>query len=147
MGGGGVLLSVPHYMPWLFQISHICVTECTLQAKFLLKIIWKLLEIPFFPICGISQYVIFLSNRRGKFKLLDLQGDPLPPQFPCLVGHPNLPMRKTLRVVGLLAAMVFFQSKKFTACKMKDEKRRHFFIFWWCSIYWKLSIHLKVKNI
>ena len=38
---GGVLLlggvSVPHYMPWLFEISHNCVTECTLQAKFLLK--------------------------------------------------------------------------------------------------------------
>ena len=30
----------------------------------------------FFPICEISQYVIFLSNRKGKFKLLDFQGDP-----------------------------------------------------------------------
>ena len=29
-----------------------------------------------FPICGISQYVIFSSNIRGKFELLDLQGDP-----------------------------------------------------------------------
>ena len=39
--GGWVLLlggmSVSHYMPWLFEISHNCVTECTLQAKFLLK--------------------------------------------------------------------------------------------------------------
>ena len=25
------------------------------------------------------------------FKLLDLQGDPLPPQFSCLVGYPDLP--------------------------------------------------------
>ena len=33
----------------------------------------------FFPICEISQYVIFLSNRKGKFKLLDFQGDPLLP--------------------------------------------------------------------
>ena len=33
----------------------------------------------FLPICGVSQYVIFLSNRKGKFKLLDLQGDPPPP--------------------------------------------------------------------
>ena len=56
----------------LFQISHNFVTEFTLQAKFLLKIIQKLLEIPF------SQYVIFLSNRRGKFKLIGLQGDPPP---------------------------------------------------------------------
>ena len=48
-GGGGVKKfrtggvtfaggSVPHYMPWLFQISHNCVTECTLQARFLLKL-------------------------------------------------------------------------------------------------------------
>ena len=29
--------SVPHYMPWFFQISHNCVTECTLEARFLLK--------------------------------------------------------------------------------------------------------------
>ena len=60
----------------LFQISHNCVTKCTLQAKFLLKLTSKLLEISFFPIYKISQYVIFLSNRRRKFKLLGLQGDP-----------------------------------------------------------------------
>ena len=29
--------------------------------------------IPFFPVCGISKYVIFLYNRRGKVKLLDFQ--------------------------------------------------------------------------
>ena len=29
----------PLYMPWLFQVSHNCVTECTLQAIFLLKLI------------------------------------------------------------------------------------------------------------
>ena len=66
--GGG---SVPHYMAWLFQVSHNCVTICTLQAKFLLKLIHK--HIPFFPVCGISKYVIFLYNRRGKVKLLDFQ--------------------------------------------------------------------------
>ena len=48
-GGGGVKIlglegllllggSVPHYIPWLFQISHNCVTECRLQARFLLKL-------------------------------------------------------------------------------------------------------------
>ena len=72
--------------------------------------------------CGISQYVIFLSNRRGMLKLLGLQGDP-PPQFPHLVGHPDLSMRKTLRVVGLLTVMILFQSKIFKACKIKDEKQ------------------------
>ena len=66
--------------------------------------------------------MIFLSNRRGKFKLLDLQGDPPPPQFPRLVGYPDLSMRKTLRVVGLLTVMVFFQSKTFTTYKTKDEE-------------------------
>ena len=40
----------------LFQIKNNCVTQCTLQVKFLLKLIQKLLEIPFFPIRGISQF-------------------------------------------------------------------------------------------
>ena len=89
----------------------------------------KAIRDTFFPICGISQYVIFLSNRRRKCKLLGLQGDP-PPQFSRLVGHPDLPMRKTLRVlVGLLTVMIFFQSKKFTACKIKDEKEETTFYF------------------
>ena len=81
----------------------------------------------FFPIYEISQYVIFLSNRRGKFKLSDLQGDPPPPQFPRLVGYPDVLMRKILRVVGLLTVMIIFQSKKFTACKVKDVKEETIF--------------------
>ena len=83
----------------------------------------------FFPICEISYYVIFLSNRRGKFTLLDLQGDPPPLQFLSLVGYPDLPMRKTLRVVGLFTVMIFFQRKKFTVCKIKDEKEETIFFF------------------
>ena len=59
----------------------------------------------------------------------DVQGDPSPPQFPCLVGYPDLPMRKTLRVVGLLTVVIFFQSKKFTAFKIKDEKEETIFCF------------------
>ena len=99
-------------------------------GKIFVKTCLKAIRNTFFvPICGISQYVIFLSNRRGKFKLLDLQGDPPPPQFPRLVGYPDLPMRKTLRVVGLLTVMIFFQSKKFTACKIKDEKEETIFYF------------------
>ena len=73
--------------------------------------------------------MIFLSHRRRKFKLLDLQGDPPPPQFPRIVGYPDLPMRKILRVVGLLTVMILFQSKKFTACKIKDEKAETIFYF------------------
>ena len=49
----------------LFQISHNCVNECMLKAKFI-KLFQTLLEIPFSPICGILQYVIILSNRRKK---------------------------------------------------------------------------------
>ena len=85
----------------LFQISQNCVTEWKLQGKFLLKLVWKLLEIYFFSICGISLYVIFLPNRREKFKLLGLQRDS-PPQFPRLVGHTGPSMRKTLMVLVCL---------------------------------------------
>ena len=83
----------------------------------------------FFPICRISKYVIFLSNRRGKFKLLGLQGDPPLLQFLYLVGYLDLPMRKTLRVVCLLTVMIFFQRKKIRACKFKDEKEDTIFYF------------------
>ena len=72
---------------------------------------------------------MFLSNRRGKFKLSDLQGDPRPLQFPRLVGYPDLPMSKNLRVVGLLSIVIFFHGIKFTACKIKDEKEETIFYF------------------
>ena len=54
-----------------------------------------------------------------------------PPQFLPLVGHPDLPIRKTLRrMLDLLIVMIlervsesiFFQNNKFTACKIKDGK-------------------------
>ena len=54
---------------------------------------------------------------------------PSPPQFPRLVGLPDLPMRKTLRVVGLFTVMIFFKAKKFTACTIKDEKEETIFYF------------------
>ena len=71
--------------------------------------------------------MIFLSNRKGKFNFLDMQGDPPPPQLPGLVGYSDLPMRKTLRFVGLLTVMFFLKSKTFTACKIKDEKEEIIF--------------------
>ena len=73
--------------------------------------------------------MIFLYNRNGNFKFLDLQGDPLLSQFIGLVEYPDLPMRKALRVVSLLTVMIFFQGKKFTACKIKDEKEETIFYF------------------
>ena len=81
---------------------------------------------------------MFLSNRRGKFKLLDLQGDLSPPQFPRLVGYPDLPMRKILRMVGQLTVMILFQSKKFTACKIKDKKEET--IFYFLVVFYLLKI-------
>ena len=45
------------------------------------------------------------------------------------MGHPDLPMRKPLRVVGLLSVMIFFQKKKFIAGKIKDEKEETIFYF------------------
>ena len=66
----------------------------------------------------------------GSSTFLACRGNP-PSQFRPLLGHPNLPIRKTLRrVLGLLTVMVlkrvresiFFQSNKFTTCKIKDGK-------------------------
>ena len=70
--------------------------------------------------------MIFLTNRRGNFKHLDLQGDPPPPQFPRLVGYLDLPLRKTVRVAGLLS-VITSRPKKFTACKIKDKKEETIF--------------------
>ena len=73
--------------------------------------------------------MIFLCNRSEKFKLLDLQGDPPPAKFHRLVGYPDLPLRKTLRVISLLTVMIFLLSKKFTPFKIKDEKEETIFHF------------------
>ena len=59
-----------------------------------------------FPLCDI------FIQQKGEFKLLDLQGNPPPPQFPHLVGYPDLPMRKILRVVGLLTVNDFLSKQK-----------------------------------
>ena len=115
----------------LDMISHDCVTgnACCWQNL--------QLEITFFPICGLLSgerqtgpdfLVGAISNRKGKFIVLGLQGNPH--QLSPLAGHPDLPIMKTLmRVVALLPVMtfkrvrsIFFQSKKLTVCKVKDEK-------------------------
>ena len=98
-------------MPWLFQISHNCVTECTLQTNILLKL------------------KTYLKAIGDTFSSQYLRNLPPPPQFPHLVGYPDLPMKKALREVGLFTVMIFFQTKKFTACKMKNEKEKTFFYF------------------
>ena len=79
---------------------------------------------------GLNFLLQLISNRSGKFKLLDLQGDPHL-QCPRLVGYPDLPKRKTLRrkldlftvmILKIVSESIFFQSNKFIAFKVKDEK-------------------------
>ena len=76
---------------------------------------------------GLSFMVGLIYNRRGKFKLLGLQGDP---QIPSFSGTSYLSTRKTLRrVLVLLTVMILkgvsesisFHSSKFTASKIKEE--------------------------
>ena len=71
-------------------------------------------------------------QQKGKLQTYGFAGrPPSSTQFPPLVGHPDLPIRKTLRrVLGLFTAMIlkrvsesiYFQSNKFTTCKVKGEK-------------------------
>ena len=74
-------------------------------GKIFVKTFLKAITDIFFPkMWNFPKYnfPILLSNRRGKFKLSDLQEDPPTTQFPRSVRYPDLPMRKTLWVVGLL---------------------------------------------
>ena len=59
----------------LFQISQS--NWMYAAAKSFVETLLKAIRDTFF-----SQYVIFLFDRRGKFKLLRLQGNPYPPTFP-----------------------------------------------------------------
>ena len=70
-------------------------------------------------------------QQKGEVQLFWLVGGTPHLQFRPLLGHPNLPIKKTLRrVLGLLTVMIlkrvresiFFQSNKFTTCKIKDGK-------------------------
>ena len=70
-----------------------------------------------------------ISNRRGKLKLLGLQGHP---HFHAIARNLNLPLRKTRRkVFDLLTVIVlkrvresnFSQIIKYTACKINEEKK------------------------
>ena len=71
-------------------------------------------------------------QQKGKLQTYGFAGRPSSStQFPSLVGHPDLPIRKTLRrVLGLFTAMslkrvsesIYFQSNKFATCKVEDEK-------------------------
>ena len=77
-----------------------------------------------FRICN-----IFIKQRGESLNFKACRETPPSPQFPHLMGHHDLLMRKTLREVGLLTIIILFQSKKFTACKTKDGKKETVFCF------------------
>ena len=98
----------------LFQISHYCESKNPRAGKIFGKIRLKTIRDIFFSNSnqsvirggtGTSNFLCGkISNRKGKFKLLGLQVDPL--QFPPLVGHSDLPIRKTvMRLLGLFTVM------------------------------------------
>ena len=68
----------------LFQISHDCVT------KYRLKTYLKAIRDTFFPNVWNFPICDIFIQQKGTLPL------------PSLVGYPDFPMRKTLRVVGLL---------------------------------------------
>ena len=49
-----------------------------------------------------------------------------------------------MKVVGLLTVMIFFQSKKFTASKIKDEKEETIFYFLMVFNLLKIATHKKI---
>ena len=55
-------------------------------GKIFVKTYLEAIRNTFFLISGISQYVMFLFNTTGKFKLLHLQGDPSPSPVPLFSG-------------------------------------------------------------
>ena len=70
------------------------------------------------------------GDKRGRSNILVCRWDPHPKPSPSLSGTRWFPSRKTLRrVIGLLTVMflqresesIFFQSRKFTECNIKDR--------------------------
>ena len=113
-----------------------CNCKCMSQAKSLVKFVQKQLEIPFFQFVVCDQ----VKNRKTLFLCSgDIQQKPnsniwvyRETQFPPLLWHPDLPIRKSLRsVLSLLTVLIilkgvseifFFQNSKFIAFKVKTER-------------------------
>ena len=103
------------------------------------KICLKAIRDIFFRICGMwsgegrgdsRSWLVWYPTEGDSSNFWACKENPRP-QLSSLVEHPNLPIRKTLiTVLGLLTVIIlkrvsesiFFQSNKFTACKVKDEK-------------------------
>ena len=107
-----------------FKLVMIVLLKIYVVGKIFGKIYLKAIR-PFFFQCVVCDQVRegelgVIFNRKGKSKLLVLQGDTLP-QFPPLVWHPNLSMRKILEstwsahlmILKRVSESIFFQSNKF----------------------------------
>ena len=75
-----------------------------------------------------------------------------PPKFPPLVGYLDLLIRKTLKwVLDPLTLMIFKGVKRVYSFRWMNLQhvclQKRWQILWWHSIYWRLSIHFKVRII
>ena len=101
---------------------------------------------------GFSFLMGVISNRRVKFKILVLKGEP--PNF--LPSLDILISRSRKSWAGCLVCLIqwFWIESMRTICfkatnlwHVRLKMKRWWQIFWWCSIYWRLSIHFKIKSI
>ena len=74
------------------------------------------------------------------------------PEFPPLVWHPNLSIRKIEECLFSLlywywrvSESIFFQTKNLQHERLKMKKRWQ--ILWSYSIYWRFPIHFKIRSI
>ena len=90
-----------------------------------------------------------ICNGKWRFQNFWLQG--VPCQIPPKVENLDFSIRKILRnMIGLLTVMILkrvavfsFRKTNLQHVRLKMEKR--WSNLWWCSIYWKLYIHLRYE--
>ena len=146
-----------------FKLAVIVLLKICATEKIFGKICLKVIRDTFFSnmwsaISGVTGRLKVLVEgdiqQKGKLQTYGLAGRPPHTQFPPVVGHPDLPIRKTLRrvLVCLLQwswkerERVFtFKATNLQHVRLKMKKRSK--ILWWHSIYRRLSIHFKVRSI
>ena len=118
----------------LFQISHNCVTECMLQAKFFVKTYLKAIRDTFFPSMWNFRMWYFYPAE-GESLSCRLAGRP-PSPVPSFSETSWSPHDENPEG-SLSASCNDFLSKQNIYSMLKTKTRRQFFIFWWCSIYFQ----------
>ena len=119
------------------------------------KICPKAIRATFFPLCGLSsgQGRVTEGNiqQKEKFKRLAFQRDSLR-QFSPFAWNPDLSIRKILKS-GLLTVMILkrvvriFSFKATNLQRVMLDMKKRWQILWWDSVYWRLPIDFKVRNI